>query len=141
MKQLGIEMRKSRRTLFEQEKEESDDIVFNGSGSAANSPVVGILHIKQEKDEHNCVKTRSSSNLRSPPPQLFHGMKRYSEETFSEMMSQSKKRKTGNTPSHQKTPVSTPNRVPAPADECLAQVEIKCKKCRPRKQFPAYEEG
>ena len=102
LKQLGIEMRKSRRTLFEQEKEESDDIVFNGSGSAANSPVVGILHIKQEKDEHNGVKTRSSSNLRSPPPQLFHGMKRYSKETFSETMSQSKKRKTGNTPSRQR---------------------------------------
>ena len=135
LKQLGIEMRKSRRTLFEQEKEESDDIVFNGSGSAANSPVVGILHIKQEKDEHNGVKTRSSSNLCSPPPQLFHGMKRYSEETFSETMSQSKKRKPGNTPSHQKTPVSTPNRVPALADECLAQAKIKCKKGRPRKQF------
>ena len=86
------------------------------------------MHIKQEKDEHNGVKTRSSSNLCSPPPQLFHGMKRYSKETFSEMMSQSKKRKTGNTLSRQKTPVSTPNRVAALADEFLAEAEIKCKK-------------
>ena len=128
LKQLGIEMWKSRRSLFDQEKEESDNIVFSSSGSAANSPVVGIVQIKQEKDEENGVKTRSSSNLRSPLPQLFHGMKRYSKESFSEMMSQSKRRKTGNTPSRQKTPVSTPNRVPASADECLSQVEIKCKK-------------
>ena len=128
LKQLGIEMRKSQRSLFEQEKEESDNIVFSSSGSTANSAVVGIVQIKQEKDEQNGVKTRSSSNLHSPSPQLFHGMKRYSEESFSEMMSQSKRRKTGNTPSCQKTPVSTPNRVPALADECLSQVEIKCKK-------------
>ena len=74
------------------------------------------------------MKTRSSSNLHSPLPQLFHGMKWYSEESFSETMSQSKRRKTGNTPSHQKTPVFTPNRVPALADECLSQAEIKCKK-------------
>ena len=59
LKQLGIEMRKSRRSLFEQEKEESDNIVFSSSGSAANSPVVGIVQIKQEKDEQNGVKTRS----------------------------------------------------------------------------------
>ena len=105
LKQLGIEMRKSRQSLFEKEKEESDNIVFSGSGSAANSPVVGIVQIKQEKDEQNGVKTRSSSNLCSPPPQLFHGMKWYSEESFSETMSQSKRRKTGNTPSRQKIPV------------------------------------
>ena len=80
------------------------------------------MQIKQEKDQQNGVKTRPSSNLHSPPAQ------RYSEESFSETMSQSKKRKTGNTPSHPKTPVSTPNRVPASTDECLSQVEIKCKK-------------
>ena len=50
LKQLGIEMWKSRQNLFEKEKEESNNIVFSGSGSAANSPVVGIVQIKQEKD-------------------------------------------------------------------------------------------
>ena len=86
------------------------------------------MQIKQEKDEQNGVKTISSSNLCSPLAQLFHGMKWYSEESFSEMMSQSKRRKTGNTPSHPKTPVSTPNRIPASTDECLSQAEVKCKK-------------
>ena len=47
LKQLGIEMQKSRRTLFEQEKEESDKIVLGGSGSTANSPVLGTVQIKQ----------------------------------------------------------------------------------------------
>ena len=40
LKQLGIKMRKSRRTLFEQEKEESDKFVLGSSGSTAKNEMV-----------------------------------------------------------------------------------------------------
>ena len=128
LKQLGIEMQKNRRTLFEQKKEESDKIVFGSSGSTANAPVLVTVQIKWEKDVQNGVQTKSSSSLHSPPAQLFHGMKWYNEESFAGTMSQAKRRKTGSIPSHAKTPVSTPNRVPVSTDKCLSQVEIKCKK-------------
>ena len=128
LKELGIQMRKSRRTLFEQEKEEGDQSVFSGSLATVNSPVLGTLQIKQENDVQNRVQTRSTSILRSPPLQLFQGMKRHSEETFAGTMSASKRKKNGNTPSHSRTPASTPNRIAASTDQCASQSEIKCKK-------------
>ena len=127
LKELGIQMRKTRRTLFEQEKEEGDHSVLTGSLTTVNSPILGTLQIKQENDLLNGVQMRSSSSLRSPPAQLFQGMKRHNEETFAGSMSASKRKKNGNTPSRSRTPASTPNRIAAFTDQCVSQGEIKCK--------------
>ena len=128
LKELGMEMRKSRRSLFEQDRKNTDNIVFSSNGSTVNSPVLGTVQIKQEKDVQNGIQTRSSTALCSPLAQLFQGMKHHNEETFAGMMSGAKRRKTGNTPSHSRTPASTPNRILTSADECVSQAEIKCKK-------------
>ena len=90
--------------------------------------MLGTVQIKQENDVQNSVRTRSTPGLHSPPAQLFQGMKCYSEEAFAGMMSATKRRKTGNMPVHSRTPGSTPNRIAASTDECVSQVEIKCKK-------------
>ena len=128
LKELGIQMRKTRRILFEQEKEEGDHSVLTGSLTAVNSPILGTLQIKQENDVPNGVQMRSTSSLRSPPAQLFQGMKRHNEETFAGSMLASKRKKNGNTPSRGRTPASTPNRIAASTDQCVSQAEIKCKK-------------
>ena len=128
LKEMGMEMCKSRRSLFEQDRKDTDQIIIGSNASSVNSPVLGTVHIKQEKDVQNGMQMRSNSALRSPPAQLLQGMKCHNEETFSETMLGGKRRKTGSMPSCSRTPGSTPNRIPASSDECVSQADIKCKK-------------
>ena len=116
LKQIGSSMRKSKRSLFE------DDPL------AMSPPTIPVHKIKTE-DGHSPSGhiTRSNSALaavKSPPAKVFQGMKRLNETTLASSLT-AKRRRTGSTPSHPKN--STPSHQTPGVEHCTSHVKAKCK--------------
>ena len=110
LKEVGKEMRKSKRSLFERDEENGQKITSN-SVKATSSPYLGIVSIKQENDDEHS-QPNNAFTPKSPPPKIFSGMKRHTEESFITSGSASKRRKiTTPARSRSTTPLTSPNRA------------------------------
>ena len=126
LKEVGKEMRKSKRSLFERDDENGQKINLN-SAQATSSPYLGLVTIKQE----NNGKQSPANNAfqpKSPPAKIFTGMKRHTEDSFITSGSASKRRRVlspgcGNST----TPLTSPNRAKQNPNTGAEQATSKCK--------------
>ena len=127
LKEIGREMRKSKRSLFERDEENGQKINMN-SAQATSSPYLGIVSIKQENDDDDEQSKTNSFQPKSPPPKIFSGMKRHTEESFTTSASASKERKiTTPARSRSTTPLTSPNRAKQNPNTGAEQASTKCK--------------
>ena len=123
LKEVGKEMRKSKRSLFE----ENGEKIKSNSVNATSSPYLGIVQIKQENDDG---ESQANNNFqpKSPPAKIFSGMKRHTEESFITSGSASKRRKiTTPARSRSSTPLTSPNRAQQNSNTGAEQATSKCK--------------
>ena len=126
LKEVGKEMRKSKRSLFERDEENGQKINLN-SAQATSSPYLGVATIKQEKNDEQSP-ANNAFQPKSPPPKIFTGMKRHTEDSFITSGSASKRRRGFVTPGHgNSTPLTSPNHTKQNPNTGADQATSKCK--------------
>ena len=124
LKEVGKEMRKSKRSLFERDEENGQKLNLNNV-QATSSPYLGLVSIKQENNDEQSP-TNNAFQPKSPPAKIFCGMKRHTEDSFITSGSASKRRK-GMTPGSNMTPLTSPNRSKQNPNTGADQATSKCK--------------
>ena len=126
LKEVGKEMQKSKRSLFERDEENGQKMNLS-SVQGTSSPYLGLVTIKQENNDEESA-ANNTFQPKSPPAKIFSGMKCHTEDSFITSGSASKRRKVFS-PGHgnSTTPLTSPNRSKENPNTGAEQASSKCK--------------